>query len=672
MNYFSKIIRLLPVAAVIIGTITGTITGAVTKVVAQTQSTVLQSNIESKYDYIEAFNPFFYKNNGNTYRSASGKPGADYWQNRVDYHIKAQLLEENNHIVAQVTMEYTNNSPDDLDFIWLQLDQNMFSKQGRGQQIIPLSNSRYGNANAEFDGGYSIDAVKDANGTALQHLISDTRMQVFLPKSLAAGGGQTTLKIDYNYTVPQHGADRTSVIETKNGKIYAIAQWFPRVAVYDDILGWNTHPYTGPGEFYLEFGDYHVEITAPANHMVVMGGQLLNPAEVYTPEQVRRWNQAAESNEIVMIRKPEEVTDPHSRPQGKKELTWKFKLENAHDVAWASSPAFIVDGAKINLANGGKSLALSAYPVESYGDNAWERSTEYTKAAIEHYSAKWMEYPYPVAINVAAHIGGMEYPAIVFCSLRSKGAGLWGVTNHEFGHIWFPMIVGSNERLHPWMDEGFNTFINGLATEGFNHGEYFRPLGDANRLAQVYTHPDLEPVMSTPQSMQERNIGTLAYRKPGYGLTLLRNEILGPERFDRALKKYIEYWAYKHPTPEDFFRTIENVAGENLNWFWRGWFEHNWRLDQAIRSVSHPDGDPKNGVIIAVDNLEKLPMPLVVDITTKSGKVHRMRLPVEIWERNKSFSFKYPSTEEVTAVQIDPDKVFPDHNPDNNRWEKGQ
>ncbi len=664
MNYLSKTIRSIGGVALIASLFSVAV--AQPRGAGQQQ----QPQIDTKYDYVEAFNPFFYKNNGNEYRSASGKPGPKYWQNEVDYHIKARLQDENNHIEAQVTMDYTNHSPDELDFIWLQLDQNMFTKEGRGQLIVPLSNSRYGSAQSEFDGGYNIHSVVDGKGNPLEYMITDTRMQVFLPQGLAAQGGKTTLKIAYDYTVPEYGADRTSVLETKNGKIFAIAQWFPRIAVYDDILGWNTQPYTGPGEFYLEFGNYQVEITAPANHIVVMGGALLNPEDVYTPEQFRRWKQATESEETVMIRRPEEVTDPASRPRGKKELTWKFKLEKAHDVAWASSAAFVVDGARINLEDGRKAMALSAYPVESYGENAWERSTEYTKASIEYYSKTWREYPYPVAVNVAANIGGMEYPAIVFCSHRSKGGGLWGVTDHEFGHIWFPMIVGSNERLHAWMDEGFNTFINSLSTEAFNNGEYYRPMGDANRMAQLYTNPNLEPVMSTPQNMQERNIGTLAYRKPGYGLTLLRNEILGPERFDRAFKKYIEYWAYKHPTPEDFFRTIENVAGENLNWFWRGWFQYNWRLDQAIRTVTHPDGDPKNGVVITVDNLEKLPMPLVVDITTKSGQVHRMRLPVEIWERNKSFAFKYPSTEEVVAVQIDPDKVFPDHNPDNNRWEK--
>ncbi|WP_257670070.1 M1 family metallopeptidase [Parapedobacter tibetensis] len=632
-------------------------------------SDVWSQAVESKYDYMEAFSPFFYRNNGNEYRSASGMPGPNYWQNAVDYKISAKLNDQSNEITASVTLEYTNNSPDELDFIWLQLDQNMFSQKGRGQLIVPLTKSRYGDAQSDFDGGYDIKSVKLGGGKDAEHVITDTRMQVFLPEPLKPNGGKTTISIDYAYIVPSHGADRTGVLETQNGKIFAIAQWFPRIAVYDDILGWNVQPYTGPGEFYLEFGNYEVDITAPANHMVVMGGELLNPKEVYTAEQVRRLEQAKKSDKTVLIRSAEEVTQSDSRPQHKKELTWKFKLEKAHDVAWASSPAFIVDGAKINLASGKPSLALSAYPIESQGDNGWERSTEYTKASIEFYSNKLMEYPYPVAVNVAANIGGMEYPAIVFCGYKAKGAGLWGVTDHEFGHIWLPMIVGSNERLHAWMDEGFNTFINTLSSEAFNGGEYYRPMGDVNRLAQALTRPDLEPVMSTPQNMQERNIGLLAYLKPGYGLMLLRDEIIGPERFDRAFKAYIDRWAYKHPTPEDFFRTIENVAGENLNWFWRGWFQYNWRFDQAIGGVVYENSDPSKGVLITVHNLEKLPMPVVLDITTKSGETHRVKLPVEIWERNISWTFRYPSTEEVVSVQLDPDKVYPDHNPANNRWE---
>lgn len=630
---------------------------------------VKSQQTNSKYNYTEAFDPFFYTQNGNPYRSASGQPGPAYWQNTADYKISARLNEQTHEITGSITVEYTNNSPDKLDFVWFQLDQNMFSQQGRGQQIVPLTNSRYGDSMSDFDGGYAINSVQLGNGTAAKHLINDTRMQVFLPEPLAADGGKTTIRIEYAYTVPMHGADRTGILETQNGNIFAIAQWFPRVAVYDDVLGWNVQPYTGPGEFYLEYGNYEVDITAPANHIVVLGGELLNPEEVYTPTQLERLERARQSDKTVLIRSAEEVTKPDSRPQGKQELTWKFRLEKAHDVAWASSAAFILDAAKINLESGKTALAMSAYPVESNGGNAWERSTEYTKASIEFYSKMLMEYPYPVAINVAADVGGMEYPAIVFCGYKAKGASLWGVTDHEFGHIWFPMIVGSNERFHAWMDEGFNTFINTLSTEAFNGGEYNRPMGDANRLALIYTRPDLEPIMSTPQSMQERNIGTLAYRKPGYGLTLLRNEILGPERFDRAFKTYLQYWAYKHPTPDDFFRTIENVAGENLNWFWRGWFQHNWRFDQGIREVAYLDGNPANGVIITIDNLEKMPMPVVLDITTQNGETHRVKLPVEIWERNTSWTFRYPSTEAVVAIQLDPDKVYPDHNPANNRWQ---
>ena len=634
-----------------------------------TPTPLLSQTPESNYDYKEAFNPFFYTHNGTEYRSASGMPGPKYWQNSADYKIAVKLNDQTHEISGTVTMEYTNNSPDALDFIWMQLDQNMFSQEGRGHQVVPLTKSRYGDAQSDFDGGYDIKSVKIGGGQDAEHLITDTRMQVFLPEPLQPNGGKTTIRIDYSYIIPTYGADRTGILKTQNGEIFAIAQWYPRVAVYDDVLGWNTTPYTGPGEFYLEYGNYDVDITAPANHIVVMGGELLNPEEVYTPEQRKRLEQAKKSDETVIIRSAEEVTQASSRPQGKKELTWKFRLEKSHDVAWASSAAFIVDGAKINLPSGKSSFALSAYPVESNGGNAWERSTEYTKASIEFYSNLLMEYPYPVAVNVAANLGGMEYPGIVFCSYKSKASGLWGVTDHEFGHIWFPMIVGSNERFHAWMDEGFNTFINDLSTEAFNNGEYFQPLGDANRLAQALTRPDLEPIMSTPQSMQERNIGTLAYSKPGFGLTLLRNEILGPERFDRAFRTYLHRWAYKHPTPDDFFRTMENVSGENLNWFWRGWFQHNWRFDQGIVMVMPGKGSADAPGVITIENYEKLPMPVVVDITTESGKVHRVKLPVEIWERNNQWTFKAPTDEKIVAVQLDPDKVYPDHNPDNNRWE---
>lgn len=622
---------------------------------------------KSNYSYTEAFAPLFFNNNGDEFRSASGKPGPAYWQNNADYKITATLDDQKNTIAGNVEINYSNNSPDQLDYVWLQLDQNMFSKEGRGQAISPLTKSRYGDANASFDGGYTISSVTDLTGKPVDYIITDTRMQIRLTQTLAAKGGKTGFKIQYSYTIPEYGADRTGILKAAKGNVFAIAQWFPRVCVYDNIRGWNTIPYTGPGEFYREFGNYQVQITAPANHIVVLGGELQNPQEVFTAEQFKRYENAKNSDQTVIIRSAQEVAQANSRPN-KKSLTWKYILNNAQDIAWSSSSSFILDAARINLVNGKKSLAISAYPEESNGNNAWERSTEYTKAAIEHYSNKWFDYPYPVAVNVASNVGGMEYPALSFCGNKARAGSLWGVTNHEFGHNWFPMIVSSNEREFGWMDEGFNSFINEIATESFNNGEYFKQVGDPNSQAVRFTDPRLEAIMNTPQSMDERNIGILLYYKPAYGLKLLRNEIIGAERFDYAFKKYISDWAYKHPTPEDFFRSMENGTGENLNWFWRGWFLNNWRLDQAINKVTYIKNDPKLGSVITVQNLEKLPMPVVVEATTVSGKKIRKKLPVEIWERNQSFDFKIDSKEPLISVQLDPDKVFPDHVPENNIW----
>ncbi|MGA6117316.1 M1 family metallopeptidase [Sphingobacterium anhuiense] len=622
---------------------------------------------KSNYSYTEAFAPLFFNNNGDEFRSASGKPGPAYWQNNADYKITATLDDRKNTIAGNVEINYSNNSPDQLDYVWLQLDQNMFSKEGRGQAISPLTKSRYGDANASFDGGYTISSVTDLTGKPVDYIITDTRMQIRLTQALAAKGGKTGFKIQYSYTIPEYGADRTGILKAAKGNVFAIAQWFPRVCVYDNIRGWNTIPYTGPGEFYREFGNYQVQITAPANHIVVLGGELQNPQEVFTAEQFKRYENAKNSDQTVIIRSAQEVAQANSRPN-KKSLTWKYILNNAQDIAWASSSSFILDAARINLVNGKKSLAISAYPEESNGNNAWERSTEYTKAAIEHYSNKWFDYPYPVAVNVASNVGGMEYPALSFCGNKARAGSLWGVTNHEFGHNWFPMIVSSNEREFGWMDEGFNSFINEIATESFNNGEYFKQVGDPNSQAVRFTDPRLEAIMNTPQSMDERNIGILLYYKPAYGLKLLRNEIIGAERFDYAFKKYISDWAYKHPTPEDFFRSMENGTGENLNWFWRGWFLNNWRLDQAINKVTYIKNDPKLGSVITVQNLEKLPMPVVVEATTVSGKKIRKKLPVEVWERNQSFDFKIDSKEPLISVKLDPDKVFPDHVPENNIW----
>ena len=622
----------------------------------------------STYDYRAAFGPYFYMKNGSEYRAADGQPGPKYWQNRADYQLAANLNDKTDEITASEVLTYTNNSPQKLGFLWMQVEQNLFKQDSRGTAIVPLSGSRNWGRGQVFDAGDKIKSIS-VNGVEVKYLITDTRMQVFLPKDLEANGGQVKVKIEWSFIPPNYGSDRMGTLVTRNGKIYQIAQWYPRMCVYDDVLGWNTLPYTGPGEFYLEYGDFDLTITAPANHIVVASGQLLNPQEVYTPEQQKRWAEAAKSEKTVIIRSAQEVTDPASRPAGKATLTWHFKINNARDASWGSSAAFIVDAAKMDLPSGKASMAISAYPVESDGNDAWGRSTEYIKKSIEYNSAKWFEFPYPNATAVAGIVGGMEYPGIVFCGYTAKGRSLWGVNDHEFGHTWFPMIVGSNERLYGWMDEGFNTFINTLSTADFNNGEYksTRPY-DMHRAGAVFTDPTLEPVLTEPADLKEKNTGLLLYAKPSAGLVLLREQILGPERFDRAFRTYIERWAYKHPTPDDFFRTIENVSGESLQWFWRGWFVNNWRLDVAVSDVKYVDNDPSKGALITIDNMDKMAMPVILEVKTKSGKTDRITLPVEIWERFKTWTFKYPSTEAIESVTYDPDNVLPDYNPSNNVW----
>jgi hypothetical protein len=629
---------------------------------------------KSVYDPHALFNPNFYTQSGNPYRSGNGEPGPAYWQNRADYQISVGLDETAKKVKGSVVLTYTNNSPHALPHIWFQLDQNLFNPDSRGFARTPATGrSRYGDSKNPFRGGYTISGVKvisKADGktveTDVEPVITDTRMQVRLARSLKAGGDVVRVRMDYEYIVPDYGADRTGVLKTPGGDIFAIAQWYPRVCVFDDVQGWNTQPYLGPSEFYLEYGDFDVSITAPATHVVVASGELLNPAEVLTAEQQKRFRAAQQSDATVAIRSKEEVADPASRP-AKSTLTWKYRITNSRDFAWASSRSFVWDAARINLPSGKKAMAQSAYPVNVAGTDAWGRSTEYVKASIEINSA-WFEYPYPCAVNVASNVGGMEYPGIVFCGSNAKGGSLWGVTDHEFGHTWFPMIVGSNERKYGWMDEGFNTFINGIASEKFNKGEYAQPPMDMHMMTKFMFGDQSETVLKTPDALKEQNIGMALYFKPGYALDLLRNQIAGPERFDYAFRKYIRDWSYKHPTPWDFFRSMENSIGEDLGWFWKGMFIENYRLDQAVTNVEYVSGNAANGALVTIDNLDRMAMPVVVEYTTKSGKTERKKLPVEVWQNTGSWKFRLNTTEELTTVVVDPEKAFPDYNPANNTW----
>src|ERR1700760_1190771 len=426
-----------------------------------------------KYDHQDLFGPITWPvTSGNT-RSANGNPGEHYWQNRADYTIKATLNEaqQDTTINGEVTIAYTNNSPDKLDHLWLQLDQNLFKPGSRGADVTPYTGDRF-DVKGFSRGGYHIESVSVTykNQTyKVDPVISDARMQVRLHTPLGAKGDKISVKVNYSFSIPFYGADRMGRKKFKDGYVYEIAQWYPRMCVYDDVEGWNTLPYMGLGEFYCEYGDYDYFITAPANMTVVGSGDLQNGMEVLSATQQSRLAEARKSDKTVMIITPEEVGKNHAT--GTK--TWHFKMLNSRDVSWAASNAFIWDAARVNFPSGRKGIAMSAYPVESAGNDSWGRSTEYLKYSMEIYSKKYFEYPWNSATSVSGVALGMEYPGIIFCLSNLKNGQLWGDVTHEIGHNWFPMIVGSNERKYMWQDEGFNTFINEYSTEKFNNGEYF-------------------------------------------------------------------------------------------------------------------------------------------------------------------------------------------------------
>ena len=610
----------------------------------------------------EDFNEFTFRR-GNTFRTATGKPGDEYWQNSADYNIEATLDDVNHTITGKVTVTYTNNSPQELEFIWMYLEQNRFTPTSRGTLTTPIEGNRY---NGDIDGGYTISNLeaKVQKSTSSKYLIDDTRMQIFFEEPIAPNGGKAVISMNFMYKIPVEGMDRMGRLQVSDGTIYAMAQWFPQVAVLDDIVGWNVEPYLGAGEFYYDYGTFDYKITVPYNHIVVASGALQNPREVLSPIVRERMELASKSDTTVYLIRPEEVNDPSILAKKQGTQTWHYKIENSRDIAFASSKAFIWDAAQIDLPSGRKALAQSAYPRESGGQDAWSRSTQYAKASIEHYSRKWFEYPWPAAVNVAAEIGGMEYPGLNFCGWQSKGASLWGVTDHEFGHNWFPMIVGSNERRYAWMDEGFNTFINHYSTLEFNNGEYPSRLNRTRNMTGWFSNPNREGIDTYPDVANLSNLGMVAYYKPAIGLFLLREYILGEERFDIAFRSYIKHWAYKHPHPNDFFNHMESVGGENLAWFWKGWFYGTGNIDLAIDNVQQYQGD----YVISLSNKGEIPMPVELKVTYADGSTEDLRLPVEIWQRGDTWDHLLKTDKEVKSVELDPEKILPDVNLSNDAW----
>ncbi len=539
----------------------------------------------------------------NTYRTASGAPGHQYWQQEVDYKIDITLDDEKQTLSGSETIDYTNNSPDTLRYLWLQLDQNKLADNAGAkttrtapEKKITYTGLRNVIETDEFQGGYDITKVAGSNGKALSYVINGTMMRIDLPKALKSGDS-VELNINWNYQLHEQkvlgGRSGYEYFKEDDNYLYEIASWFPRAAAYYDVMGWQNKQFIGSGEFTLEFGDYDVSITVPADHVVAATGVLQNPKDVLTKTQRNRLAKAKDADKPVLVITPDEALE-NEKSRSTKTKTWEFEAKNVRDFAFASSRKFIWDAQGYK---GGKTdtMAMSFYPNE--GNPLWEKySTESIIHTMEQYNKYTFAYPYPVSISVNGPVGGMEYPMITFngprptldketgektYSRRTK-YGLIGVIIHEVGHNYFPMIVNSDERQWTWMDEGLNTFLQFVAEQAWEEG-YPSRRGDAANITSYMKSDNQVPIMTNSESILQ--FGNNAYGKPATALNILRETVMGRELFDFAFKEYAQRWKFKRPTPADFFRTMEDASGVDLDWFWRGWFYTTDHVDIALGNI---------------------------------------------------------------------------------------
>ena len=549
----------------------------------------------------------------NTIRTASGAPGHAYWQQRADYTIRATLDESRRALSGAGTITYYNNSPDTLKYLWLQLDQNIYRQDSDARSTATLpSREAWSGKTAQtgpkfdalrslleqrtFPGGFDILAVKDSSGRALPHTINKTMMRVDLPQPLKPGA-RVTFSVDWRYNINEQkvlgGRSGYERFEDKND-LFEIAQWFPRMAAYYDVYGWQHKQFLGSGEFTLEFGDYDVRITTPADHIVASTGELQNPGEVLTATQRQRLEQARTAKKpVIIVTQAEAEAAEKSRSTATK--TWHFKAKNVRDFAFASSRKFIWDAQGVKSGNQNV-MAMSYYPKE--GNPLWEKySTQAIIHTIEQYNKYSFDYPYPTSISVNGPVGGMEYPMITFngprpvkdkktgeitYSQRTK-YGLIGVIIHEVGHNYFPMIVNSDERQWTWMDEGLNSFLQYLAQQAWEEN-WPDSRGEPRRITDYMKSRNQVPIMTNSESVLQ--FGNNAYAKPAAALNVLRETVLGRELFDFAFKEYANRWKFKRPTPADFFRTMEDASGTDLDWFWRGWFYTTDHVDVSVDGIT--------------------------------------------------------------------------------------
>jgi hypothetical protein len=589
----------------------------------------------------------------NQFRGGSGAPGPDYWQQQANYTIVATLDTTARSLRGTVSIRYINNSPDTLRFLWVQLDQNLYRSGSKGAALF-ASESRWGVRG--FRGGFDLVGLQ-VNGRGAVGKVDDTMMRIDLEEPLAPRGGSIDIGMQYSFAIPDHGSDRMG----RDSALYEIAQWYPRMAVYDDLHGWNTDPYLGQGEFYLEYGTVDYSITVPAGYVVAGTGVLQNRAEVLTPSQIDRLDRAARGSSVVqIITAPEAASAKQRAVAGTK--TWRFRAERVRDVAWAAAPDFRWD------ATSWDGILTQAFYQFPKAGRAWESAAEQTQWSIRTYSELWMRYPYPQATSVAGPVGGMEYPMLVMVHYGTDDpASIFGTLDHEQGHQWFPMLVGSNERRYAWMDEGVNTYQNAFSNERRSPGSNSFPAYVAN-WRQIVENGSQAPLMTPPDRVDVNALGGVAYRKPGAILLALRNNVIGRETMDRALREYTRRWAFKHPTPGDFFRTIENVSGEDLSWFWNAFFYGTNVLDIALDGVGMRQVNGESTAEVHLRRVTTVPFPVTMRLKFNDGSTQDVRLPVDIWARVDRYTATIPVKRPVVGVRLWPDPHVPDWNPSNDVW----
>jgi len=589
-------------------------------------------------------------------RSASGAPGPDYWQQRADYLIHATLDTATQTIHGTERIHYVNHSPDPLAFVWVQIEQNIFAPNSITYVLNQPPLHFAGGAVFDFTGkgfigGITIERFA-AGGRQLKRTEYGTMMRVELSRPLAPRGA-IDFDVAWRFPVPPYGGGRMGRI---GSRLYEIGQWYPRMVVYDDVHGWNPLPYIGAGEFYLEYGDYDVTLTLPAGFVLAATGTVVNPARVWTPTVRARLARArASAASVPIITKAEAEANGAKRVPGTK--TWHLRAQQVRDVAWAASPDFRWD------ASGWNGILIQT--LYRPGATPWEEANKMAWFTIKHFSETWGMYPWPQATTVEGLVEGMEYPMLTFVPSIEKREDQFWVLTHEFGHEWFPMMVGSDERRYPWMDEGFNTFIDYGSAEGYFRGTAY---GDTVRrellsAAQISAVPGNEqPLIDKP--VEQRDLAWAAYQKPALMLTVLRDAVLGKDTFERALREYVARWKFKHPQPVDFFRTFENVAGRDLDWFWREWVYTTARLDQAVDSVRIA-GDT---TLISLSNRGQMVLPVTLELRFADGTSETRAYPIELWNLGNKATARVGTAKPVVSVEVDPKQIYPDVDRANNRW----